>query len=263
MKTKVPFDKYFYYKKSVQSPEEDISFFKKTFKSFFKQPAHIFREDFCGTFYLAYHWIKDHSKNKAIAIDSDKKPIEYGIKHHLSKLEPSQKKRLQILNNNVLDKNLPKANIISVSNFSYFALKERSLILKYFKNVRKTLFKKGLFILDVVGGPDCEQLSEEEVKHKDFTYYWDQDKFNPINRNGKYYIHFKRKGEKKRMKEFSYDWRLWSLPELKDILISAGFSKVHVYWEGTNKQGEGNGIFKKSKQGEVCDTWIAYLVSLP
>ena len=263
MKKKAPFDKYFYYKKSVQSPEEDIQFFKKTFKYFFKQPAHIFREDFCGTFYLAYHWIKDHSKNKAVAIDSAKEPIKYGTKHHISKLSPSQQNRLKILNNNVLEDNLPKANIISVSNFSYFALKERRLMLKYFQNVLKALFKKGLFIIDVVGGPDCELLSEEEIKHKNFNYYWDQDDFNPINRTGKYYIHFKRKGEKKRTKEFSYDWRLWSLPELKDILTEAGFSKVHVYWEGTNKKGEGNGIFKKATKGDVCSTWIAYLVSLP
>ena len=263
MKAKAPFDKYFYYKKSVQSPIEDIRFFQKTFKHFFKQPAHVFREDFCGTFYLAYHWIKDHFKNKATAIDTDKESIEYGNKHHFSKLTPAQQGRLQVLNKNVLDKNLPKADIVSVSNFSYFALKERRLMLKYFKNVHKALSKKGLFIIDVIGGPDCEALSEEEVKHKDFNYYWDQDSFDPISRTGQFYIHFKRKGEKKRKKEFRYDWRLWSIPELKDILTEAGFSKVYTYWEGTNKKGEGNGRFKQAKKGDICDTWIAYLVNLP
>ena len=263
MKTKIPFDKYFYYKSSVQSPTDDIKFFQKTFKHFFKKSAYIFREDFCGTFYLAYHWIKKHSKNKAIAIDADKDPIEYGNKHHLSKLKTEEKKRLTVLNKNVLDKNLPKAEIITVSNFSYYALKERNLMLKYFKNVHSSLFKNGLFIIDVLGGPDCEELSEEEVEHENFSYYWDQDHFNPISRTGQFYIHFKRKEEKKREKVFQYDWRLWSLPELKDILIDAGFSKVHVYWEGTNKQGEGNGLFKAETEGELCDTWIAYLVCLP
>ena len=262
MKTKAPFDKYLYYKKSVQSPKEDIHFFKKTFKHFFKKPAKVFREDFCGTFYLAYHWIKDHPKNKAIAIDADKEPIEYGNKHHLSQLKVSQRHRLKVLNKNVLDKNLLKSEIITVSNFSYFALKERALMLKYFKNVHKALSKKGLFIIDVLGGADCEELSEEEVQHKDFSYYWDQDQFDPISRTGKFYIHFKRKGEKKREKAFSYDWRLWALPELKDILTEAGFSKIYVYWEGTDKHGEGNGIFKPTEKGEICDTWIAYLVSL-
>ena len=263
MKTKKPFDKYFYYKKSVQSPLEDIRFFKKTFKSHFNKTAHVFREDFCGTFYLAYHWVKDHPKNKAIAIDADKGPLDYGSRHHLSALKTNQKKRLKVLNKNVLDKNLPKAEIIIVSNFSYFALKKRKEMLKYFKNVYKALSKKGLFIIDVLGGPNCEERSEQEVQHKGFSYYWDQDQFDPISRTGQFYIHFKRKGEKKRNKEFFYDWRLWSLPELKDILTAAGFSKVQVYWEGTDKQGEGNGIFKPAQKGEICDTWIAYLVSQP
>ena len=263
MKTKVPFDKYFYYKKSVQSPEEDIHFFKKTFKKFFKKEARIFREDFCGTFYLAYHWVKDHSKNKAIAIDADKEPIEYGNKCHLSQLKNSQKSRLKVLNKNVLDKNLPKSEIITVSNFSYFTLKDRASMLKYFKSAHKALSKKGLFIIDILGGADCEELSEEEVQHKGFSYYWDQYQFDPISRIGKVYIHFKRKGEKKRKKVFSYNWRLWTLPELRDILKEAGFSEVHVYWEGTDKHGEGNGIFKPATKGEVCGTWIAYLVNLP
>ena len=263
MKSKTDFDKYLYYKKAVQSPTEDIQFFKKTYKHFFKKPARVFREDFCGTFYLAYHWIKDHSKNKAIAIDTDKEPIEYGNKHHFSKLKNSQQSRLKILNKNVLANKLPTADIVSVSNFSYFALKERNLMLKYFKNVRKVLSKKALFIIDILGGSDCEALSEEEVQHKGFSYFWDQNYFNPISRTGQFYIHFKRKGEKKREKEFSYDWRLWTIPELKDILKSAGFSKTHVYWEGNNKKGEGNGIFKQTKEGDICETWIAYLVSLP
>ena len=260
MKNKVEFDKYFYYKKSVQNPKEEIKFFKKTYKSFFKKTPRIFREDFCGTFYIGYHWVKDHPQNKAIVVDKDKQPIEYGKKYHLSKLNSSQKSRLQIFNKNVLDKSLPKAEIISVNNFSYFIFNERSMMLKYFKNIKKALMNKGLFIIDVVGGPDCEALSEEKVEHKNFNYYWDQDSFDPVNNSAHFYIHFKRKGEKKQKKAFSYDWRMWSIPELKDVLRDAGFSKIHVYWEQSNKKGEGTGFFKKSLKGDICDTWIAYLV---
>ena len=260
MKTKQKFDKYFYYKESVQSPKEDIQFFKKTYIDFFKKTPRIFREDFCGTFYVGYHWVKAHPQNKAFVIDEDKRPIEYGIKHHFQKLSPSQKSRLKIFNQNVLDQKLPQAEIISVSNFSYFIFKQRALLLKYFKNIKKSLFKQGLFIIDVVGGPDCEGLFEEIIEHEGFDYYWDQDSFDPINNTAHFYIHFKRKGEKKQKKAFSYYWRLWSIPELKDVLKDAGFSKIHVYWEQSDKKGEGTGTFKKAVQGEACDTWIAYLV---
>lgn len=260
MKSRTIFDKYFYYKKSVQSPKEDIKFFKKTYINLCKKRPKIFREDFCGTFYIGYHWVKDHPENKAIVIDSDKQPIEYGKKHHLSKLNSSQKNRLKILNKNVLDRNLPKADIISVSNFSYFVFKQRDLMLKYFKSIKSSLLKPGLFIIDIVGGPDCEAPSEEIVEHGDFNYYWDQDNFDPINNCANFYIHFKRKGESKRKKVFSYDWRLWSIPELKDILKDAGFSKVYTYWEQSNKKGDGNGVFKKVTKESSCDTWLAYLV---
>lgn len=254
------FDKYFYYKKSVQNPKEEIRFFQKIYKSFFNKSAKIFREDFCGTFYIGYHWVKKHPQNIAIVVDKDKKPIEYGKKHHLLKLNASQQSRLQIFNKDVLDKSLPKAEIISVNNFSYFIFKQRVMMLKYFKNIKNSLFKKGLFIIDIFGGPDCETPSEEQIEHNDFDYYWDQDSFDPINNTARFYIHFKRKAEKKQKKAFFYHWRMWSIPELKDILKEAGFSNIYVYWEQSDKKGEGTGVFKKTLRGEACETWIAYLV---
>jgi len=65
------------------------------------------------------------------------------------------------------------------------------------------------------------------------------------------------------MKEaFTYDWRLWGLTELRDILVDAGFSTVDCYWEGTDEDGEsGDGIFTKSETGDSCLSYIAYLVA--
>ena len=53
---------------------------------------------------------------------------------------------------------------------------------------------------------------------------------------------------------------MWAIPELKDILDEVGF-KTTVYWEGTTKDGDGDGDFKPVTQGEECEAWIAYLVS--
>ena len=52
------------------------------------------------------------------------------------------------------------------------------------------------------------------------------------------------------------------MPEIKDILNEAGFSKTFVYMEGFDKDGEGTGTFRKRTRGDECETWIAYLVSL-
>ena len=61
---------------------------------------------------------------------------------------------------------------------------------------------------------------------------------------------------------FKYDWRMWSIPEIKEIMLEVGFQDTLVYWEGTNKKGLGNGIFSKRKKGEACLSWIAYIVGV-
>ena len=129
---KEKFDKYFHYGESVQSPETDISFFIQTYKSFYKRKPLSFREDFCGTFALGTAWVRLGLKNRAFVVDHDKKPLKYGRIHHLGSLKEEEQQRLQVFNESVLSTRLPGADIISVSNFSYFAFKEREKMLKYF-----------------------------------------------------------------------------------------------------------------------------------
>ena len=56
-------------------------------------------------------------------------------------------------------------------------------------------------------------------------------------------IHFKFPDGSKIKRAFSYTWRLWTAPELRDMLLDAGFRNVTVYWEGEDDNGEGNGEF--------------------
>lgn len=254
------FDKYDYYTRAVQSPENDVEFFESVFKDLKKTKPKIMREDFCGTFALSQAWIKRNKNNRAIGVDLDQEPIDYGI-NNLNKMTVDQQKRMLILNKNVLDKSLPKADLVAAMNFSHYIFKERKQMLDYFKSCRQKINKGGLFILDCFGGSESYEPNEEITKHKGFTYYWDQDSYDPVTNDAQFYIHFKLKGEKKRKKVFSYDWRLWSIPELRDILSEAGFKNSHVYWEGTTKSGEGDGKFKRTKVGEYCESWIAYIAA--
>lgn len=55
---------------------------------------------------------------------------------------------------------------------------------------------------------------------------------------------------------------MWSIPELRDILEDVGFKRTHVYWEGTDKDGEGDGVFKRIEvSDEDCESWVAYIVA--
>lgn len=255
------FDKYHYYLESVQNPEGDVEFFLKTFKEIKKKTPKVLREDFCGTFAICCEWAKLDKNFKAYGVDLDKEPIEYGKKNYLSKLSEDQQSRVKILNKNVLDKNLPSADIIAALNFSYYLFKERKLLKKYFENCLRTLNKGGLFIIDCFGGSQSQGVIEEETQFKDFSYFWDQINFNPITYEAEFFIHFKLKNQPKIERVFYYDWRVWTIPELIDLLKEVGFKNPTVYWEGTTPKGDGDGIFKPSKVGEECDSWIAYIIS--
>lgn len=254
------FDKYDYYRRSVQGPENDVLFFRDTYKELRGKEPSVLREDFCGTFSLCCEWVKLSNKNKAFGIDLDSEPILYGLTHYAPKLAPAQRDRVKIQQMNVLNPGLPKADIICAMNFSHFIFKDRSMMKSYLHNCHATLNSGGILISDIFGGSRCFEANEEETVHKDFSYYWDQESFDPITNHAMFHIHFKPKGQKKIEKVFSYDWRMWSIPEIREMMMETGFRKTHVYWECTTKSGEGDGVFTRSEKGEECEAWIAYVV---
>lgn len=254
------FDKYDYYLRSVQAPDADVDFFLETYRSLAKRSPETLREDFCGAFAVCCDWVQRSKKLKAFGVDLDLEPISWGQKHLLPKLKPEQQSRIQILNQNVLDKNLPKVDVIAAQNFSYFIFKKREQLRDYFRNCLLTLNPDGLLIADCFGGSACYEPNEEETKFKGFSYFWEQSTFNPITSEAEFHIHYKRDGEKRRERVFSYDWRLWSLAEIREIMEEAGFPKTHVYWEGTTRKGGGNGRFIATEFGDYALSWIAYVV---
>jgi hypothetical protein len=62
-------------------------------------------------------------------------------------------------------------------------------------------------------------------------------------------------------KAFTYVWRLWTLPEILEMLTETGFKNSTVYWEGTDEDGDGDGVFTPEEKGEADAGWIAYLVA--
>jgi SAM-dependent methyltransferase len=257
---KKEFDKYAYYKRAVQSPEIDAEFLYDTYKELRGKRPRVLREDFCGTFAICCEWVKNSRENKAIGIDLDTEPLEYGRTHYLPLLKPEQRKRVHTLQGSVLTAQPPKADIVTALNFSYYLFKSRLMLRQYFARALRGLKPKGLLIVDAFGGPSCHEAQAETTKVGGFEYIWDQTNYNPITHEALFHIHFKRKGEKKREKVFSYDWRMWTIPEIREAMLEAGFRRTHVYWEGTTRSGDGNGDFKRAENGEECDAWVVYIV---
>lgn len=254
-------EKYKLYEKSVQNHMADIEFIKDEFKRIRKRKAKSLREDFGGTGAMACDWVKDSSDNTAVAIDLDPEPVAYGKENHYSRLDDEEKTRMNYIMGNVLDKQDFKSDVTVAFNFSYFIFKKREDLLKYFKRVRKSLKDDGLFFVDIFGGTECFQEMEEETEFDKHSYFWDCDRYNPLTNQVLYYIHFKVDGVKHE-KVFTYDWRHWTVQEIREIMEEAGFSKTITYWEGEDEDGEGDGEFYVSNEEENCESWVTYIVGV-
>lgn len=256
-------DKYVLYQQAVQSADQDVAFLIDTYVNLRdKQPKH-FREDFCGTCLLSAEWAKLGKDKTTESYDIDPEPLNWGKEHNLKPLGEVAK-QVQQFEEDARNPSRKSPDVRCAQNFSYWVFKTRPEMLDYFKAVHQDLAKDGIFVVDLHGGPESIQEMEEETEMDDesFTYVWDQDSINPITGEAKLHIHFRFPDGTEMTDAFTYDWRLWGLPELKEVLLDAGFSQVDCYWEGTDEDGEsGNGEFTVSTEGEACLSYVAYLVA--
>lgn len=258
-------NKYALYEEAVQTPEAHALTFGLIYAELKGKKASVFREDFCGTFQISCEWIRAKETNRALALDLDSEPLNYGKKNNLTKLNSDEKKRLKVSRKNVISVTAPKADIVGACNFSFYILKEREVLLKYFKAVLRSLNKNGIMILEMGGGPGFihkikERRSVNEKRTGKFTYIWDQKSFDPITHDAKYGIHFKFPDGSIMQDAFTYDWRLWTIPEIRDVALEAGFKDFHVYWE-TSYKGEGTGQYARMKHGDNAFSWVAYVAA--
>lgn len=258
---KTPFDKYKAYSTAVQAPETDARFLRRVYRETIGEEPYVLREDFCAAFEICAAWAGLGPKYKAIGLDIDPEPIEYGL-GKLRSLSSDVQKRVSVLTQDVLKAKAPKADIVCALNFSYSIFKDRPTLLNYLKRVRRGLSQHGIIVMDNFGGPYTYAANVETRRYPGFTYQFEQTFLDPLTHEAQWAIHFIPKNGKKIKNAFTYDWRLWSIPELRDLLLEAGFRDVIYYLEGTDSKGRGNGKFRWSTKGEEWGSWLSYIVGL-
>jgi len=255
-------DRHLLYQQSVQDVETEIEFVCKTWESLRERPAVLMREDFCGTAATSCEWIRRGLQHVAVGIDLDKEVLEWGRANNLAALEPAQQQRIDLLNGDVRSTRLEPADIILAMNFSYYLFQTRVQLREYFQNALAGLADDGILFLDAYGGYEAPMEIEEPRECDGFTYIWEQASFNPIDSLMNCLIHFEFPDKSRLDSAFSYHWRLWTLPEIREVLEEAGFEQVTIYWEGTNKENnEGNGIYKPADTGDADPGWVCYIVA--
>ncbi len=263
-------DRHDLYQKSVQSPEVEIEFFQERFQELRGREPLSLREDFSGTAYLCTEWCKSHPKRTAIGVDLCADTLDWGLRNNIEPAGEDVARRITLLNEDVQTVKTKRCDIVCAMNFSYCLFESRDLMRNYFKNVRRGLKKDGLFFLDLLGGTATYDVSEEEreIDGEDFTYIWEQATFNPIDHHMQCYIHFAFPDGSRLDRAFEYAWRLWTIPEIKELLLEAGFSKVHVYWEEFEEDEDdpdsdylvGTGVYQEVTEVEQQESWLCYFV---
>ncbi|KAD5508627.1 hypothetical protein R6Q59_030737 [Mikania micrantha] len=301
--------KFSLYQQSVQSPKGDISYLQKFFLTYVggRAPLHL-QEDFCGTAMLSTEWLRSDSRRTAIGLDLDVEALDWCIENNVNKIGTDLSSRIFLYHGNVLQpqeaklvkSNLqntmhnitleenettsepvtnseapPSRDIVCAFNYSCCCLHARHELVSYFINALQALSKKGgIFVMDLYGGTSSECELRMQRKFPNFTYTWEQAGFDIVQRKTRISLHYTlHKHQNKKLRHaFSYSWRLWSLPEIKDCLEEAGFRSVH-FWirqmpdSESIKSIQGFGDGKDIKYEEVTsfqqqDSWNAYIVGV-
>lgn len=235
--------------------------FDRFYRATYHKKALSLREDFCGAGAVSVEWARRPGRF-AIGVDLDPEPLSWGLAHRVNTLSEAAKKRLLLVRGDVRTLKAPPVDIVAAQNFSFFIFKQRAELLRYFRAAYNNLKRHGILILDMMGGSELLTQGEEETrKIGRFTYVWEQTRFDPITADVQFHIHFRFADGSALEEAFTYDWRLWTLPEVRELLVEAGFKRADVYWEGETR-GRPNGVYRRRVSADPDPAWVAYVVGV-
>ena len=255
-------DRHELYEAAVQNVAEQCSFIDFIFKQTRGRKALSFREDFCGTASASCEWARFGNAHYAFGVDLDPEVLEWGREHRISELTKLQQQRVSLTCGNVLEVETPLVDVVGAFNFSYWSFATRSDLLRYFKTTHENLVADGMFFLDAYGGADSFTELQEEMAIEDFIYVWDQARYCPVTGQMQTHIHFEFPDGSSLQNAFSYNWRLWTLAEIREALAEAGFRDSTVWFEFLDDNGEGLGEWYPESEGDAVAAWVANITAM-
>jgi SAM-dependent methyltransferase len=266
-------DPYALYEAAVQAVDYDLDFIERVYRSRRGRRFRLFREDFCATAHLAAHWVLRRPQNRAWGVDLDPRPLEWCRRHRLPVLRAAAR-RLVLVRRDVREVRRPSVDVVVALNFSYWVFKRRTELLAYFRAVRRSLRPGGMFVTNAFGGTEAmaELVEKRRIAATNavdgspigpFTYLWQHASFNAIDHHIVCHIHFRFPDGTRMQRAFTYDWRLWTLPEVREAMLEAGFGAVEIYVEGwDDRKNVADGIYRLRKRFPNQEGWLAYVVGL-
>jgi hypothetical protein len=239
-------DKFECYELCVQSPRHVVAFLRGVHG---ERPT-VLREDFCGTAAFSRRWVREALTRgelcRSVAVDCDAATIarahemaiamgcEDGVEfrmHDAVRAEPTT---------------MDGCDVVFVGNFSIGYIHSRTDLVRYFQRSRERLamsnagFGGGIFVCDTYGGAGAFTLGgiqrvHQSKGHHRVHYAWQHEAADAMTGMVRNSISFRVELEGEIIAElprvFVYEWRLWSIAELREAMAEAGFRRSAVYKE--------------------------------
>lgn len=219
------------YELCVQSPKHVVDLLRAIHGD---EPT-LLGEDFAGSGAVSRAWVGQSERYHAWCVDRDAET--------LSRCYDAD--RIETRIGDVMDEDA-SVDVIWVGNFSIGYHHDRASLLAYLKHVRSRLKTGGVFVCDTYGGETAYTIGEVHRFHPlpaqhapdgkggwRVRYTWEQREANPLTGMVTNALHFRieRAGfiDAELIDAFIYHWRLWSVPELSDAMLEAGFASSTVY----------------------------------
>ncbi len=224
------------YEACVQSPEDAVPLLRAIHGG---NPV-VLGEDFAGTAALSRAWVLAAPDARAIAVELDAGTLEEARRRAAEM--GAEGSRLELIRGDVRTATGPRrhaADVVYVGNFSIGELTTRADLVAYLRHVRSRLRAGGVFACDVYGGQSAYMLGTAErpepgPEDRTILYTWEQREADPLTGRVLNVLHFEvleaDGSSVGRMPDaFTYRWRLWSVPELRDAMAEAGFASSEVH----------------------------------
>jgi SAM-dependent methyltransferase len=257
------------YELCAQSPGAEARFLRAAHGD----SPRVLREDFCGPGGVARAWLRLSPRHECIVVDRDPEPLARAMGGGIgaprgARADP----RLTGVCDDVL-RVRAKADVIAALNFAACELHERAVLVKYLRAALASLRPRGVLVFDLYGGTEAYTPGTYSRKLRGpagerIEYTWEQRAADPVTARVVNAMHFKvtdRPGVRPRVLRdaFVYDWRLWTIAELREAMLESGFKSVDVYDRiGDAADSSGNVYVRPLEPGEgLDDNWVAYVAA--
>lgn len=223
-------DRHDLYEACVQSAAQAVRFLEALHAG---SPWRL-HEDFAGTAAVSRAWAAQSVRHSATAVDHDASVLSRA--RGAPRVEPivGDVRRVEVAEADV--------DVVFVGNFSIGEIGARGELVDYLRRARRRLRPGGIFVADTYGGESCFRRGGLERRHAlhdgaQVHYTFEQREADPLTARVTDVLHFRvlRAGEvvAEFPEAFVYRWRLWSVPELREACLEAGFdsTEVHVQLE--------------------------------